>query len=147
MTRELSAPTLIREHRSLVSKLQATQEERVCRGEVLGSMVVTEPFYTDRRHDRAILKIDGENAGTEWTSIPWSFLKPIVTTYWLNIDFLDPADAWKMLHAAGVTDCELGWIEEDPYADPTRWGLRVRELEDAVRVWKLYKTTTPSPLG
>lgn len=99
---------------------------------------MTTPFYTDRRHDRAHLKIDGADAGMEWTSIPWSFLKEITTSYWMNIDYLDCDHAHALLERAGVHD---GWVEEDPYADPIRWGVHTRSLGSAVKIWKEYRKT------
>lgn len=135
------APELIKKHDSFVHELQETQDERHCRGVVEGCMTVTEPFYTTRNHERAMLKIDGATAGIEWTSIPWNIFKEITVSYWMYIDYLVRQDAEDLMVEAGVSE---GWTEEDPYADPVRWGVHVRTIEDAVKVWKLYKSK-PTP--
>jgi hypothetical protein len=131
------APEFMRKHKTFVKELKDTQAERICKGTVEGCEVVTEPYYTDRRHDRAHLKIDGESAGIEWTSIPWSCFKPITVSYWMYIDYLARDHALALLKRAGVED---GWVQEDPYADPVRWGVHTESIESAVKVWKEYKT-------
>ncbi len=134
------APEFLRKHGAFVKELRDTQKERVCRGTVEGCKVETVPYYTDRRHDRAHLKIDGEDAGLEWTSIPWSCFKEITTSYWMNIDYLNRDHAQALLERADVHD---GWTDEDPYADPIRWVVHTRSLESAVKVWKEYRKTCP----
>lgn len=132
------APELMRKHKTFVKELKDTQAERICKGTVEGCKVVTEPFYTTYKSERATLKINGDVAGTEWTSIPWSCFKPITTNYWMFIDYLVRDHALTLLKRAGVED---GWVEEDPYAEPTRWGVHTESIESAVKVWKEYKKT------
>ena len=129
------APALIRKHDAFIKTLMVSHDERVCIGEIDGVLVICHPFYTDRKHERSRLFI-GENKlefGLEWTWIPWNFLKPITTKYWIWIDVETRAMAANILKKAGIE----GQIEPDPYAEPERFHLWLDSLEDVVKVFKI----------
>jgi hypothetical protein len=134
-----TVPELMAEHNAFCRKLEETQDDRFCEGEVLGVMTRTEPFHSDRYHERARVFLGperDENFACEWTSIPWNVFKPIRVSYWVWVDKPAEAQARWALSEAGVKN---GRTEEDPYAEPKRWHVWVDTMEDVVRLWKNQK--------
>lgn len=133
-----TAPELIKRHEALVERMKETHPDRVCRGEIDGVLVVTEPFYTDRRHERArvLIGLEQDEIACEWTTIPWNIFKEICVSYWVWIDQTSEQKAAKVLRDLGIQD---GHTEPDPYAEPARYHVWVKSLEDVVKLWRWAK--------
>jgi len=131
----MNAPELLARHRVFVKKLQDSQDERVCVGTVDGLEIKTEPYHTDRKHERSRLIVNGEFFGYEWTFIPWNPFQEISTRYWLLVDLAAKSEAERLLSESGAD----GVVESDPYADPERFHIWVSTLEDVAKVFKKAK--------
>lgn len=124
----------MRKHEAFVQELKDTQEERGMDDTILGHHFVTQPDYTDRHKEIAKVFVDDVEIGSEWTSIPWNFMKPITTSYWVWVDCASQGEAQGYINAArklGLTDPKAR-VDEDPYADPLRYHIWVHDPVDVV---------------
>jgi hypothetical protein len=131
----MNLPESIQSHTAFVKELQETQEDRGMDDMLEGVHFTTKPFYTDRRGERCEVFCDGVEMATEYTSIPWSPFQEIRVFYNVWVDTPTMHEAKEILRAAKVK----GDVEEDPYADPVRYHLHVKDALDVVAIWKVAK--------
>lgn len=126
----------VKEHNLFINNLQETQENRKCEGVIDGFNVSIEPFYTTHKHERAKVLINNDYFAQEWTTIPFSFLQEIKMSYWCWADFSNREDLLTIMEKMGISYFN---IEEDPYAEPARYHVWLKNLEDVVILYKNLK--------
>ena len=106
-------------------------------------------YYSDRRHDRRQVFVDGYEFAMELEFVPWNIFKPITTRYWVWLD-LPRYKVAELIHAAKLdrekTCPETGkkmvpaapMEEFYPTESGPRWNASASDLESVVKLWLVW---------
>ncbi len=118
--------------------IEAAKDEPFETFELEGVVMRYIPFSTTRSTDHVIVECDGVQFGMEVTYSPWNIFKEM--RVWhdadINVDSIERGE--EILRLAGVK----GVVDENPYADPPRYGLVLgADVLDVAKVWNVVKPT------
>lgn len=131
---------LMQKQKAFIAHLDETRLERGLDDVVDGVEVRTKPLFSNRNNEFAAVLMGPDKVwfAREATFIPWNPFsgKTISESYWVWVDRPSRKDAQELLDKAGIKGRD-GIIEEDPYAEPTRYHVHVDTLEQVVALWKV----------